>query len=90
MEHGHLVETYNKAQQLYNKKKYRAARKLFERVASEIYASDTDCSADIQLCNSSQENLDEMEELNLTRKSFYWILAVTIIAITLFTFFATK
>lgn len=90
MEHGHLVETYNKAQQLYNKKKYRAARKLFERVASEIYASDTDCSADIQLCNSSQEYLDEMEELNLTGKSFYWILVVTIIAITLFTFFATK
>jgi outer membrane protein assembly factor BamD (BamD/ComL family) len=90
MEHSHLVETYNKAQHLYNKKKYRAARKFFERVASEIYASDTDCSADIHLCNSSQEYLDEIEELNLKNYSIYWVLLVVVIIFSLLIYFATK
>jgi uncharacterized radical SAM superfamily Fe-S cluster-containing enzyme len=90
MEHGHLVDIYNKAQQLYEKKKFRRAKKYFEMITSEIYASDTDCVADMNLCNSSQEYLDDIEEHNLTRNIPYWILIVVIILISLSIYFLKK
>lgn len=76
MQHGHLVDVYNKAQKHYNKKNFRRARKHFRKIVSEIYASDTDCMADINLCNSSEDYLEEINELNLSSNLVVWILLV--------------
>lgn len=63
MEHGHLVDTYNKAQKLFYMKKYSRAKRLFQRIVSELYASDSDCVADMQLCGSSEEYLQDIDSL---------------------------
>ena len=76
MQHGHLVDVYNKAQKHYNKKNFRRARKHFRKIVSEIYASDTDCMADINLCNSSENYLEEINELNLSSNLMVWVLLV--------------
>ena len=76
MQHGHLVDVYNKAQKHYNKKNFRRARKHFRKIVSEIYASDTDCMADINLCNSSEDYLEEINELNLSSNLVVWVLLV--------------
>ena len=76
MQHGHLVDVYNKAQKHYNKKNFRRARKYFRKIVSEIYASDTDCMADINLCNSSENYLEEINELNLSSNLMVWVLLV--------------
>lgn len=76
MQHGHLVDVYNKAQKHYNKKNFRRARKHFRKIVSEIHASDTDCMADINLCNSSEDYLEEINELNLSSNLVVWILLV--------------
>ena len=76
MQHGHLVDVYNKAQKHYNKKNFRRARKYFRKIVSEIYASDTDCMADINLCNSSENYLEEINELNLSSNLMVWGLLV--------------
>lgn len=76
MQHGHLVDVYNKAQKHYNKKNFRRARKHFRKIVSEIYASDTDCMADINLCNYSEDYLEEINELNLSSNLVVWILLV--------------
>lgn len=76
MQHGHLVDVYNKAQKHYNKKNFRRARKHFRKIVSEIYTSDTDCMADINLCNSSEDYLEEINELNLSSNLVVWILLV--------------
>ena len=70
MEHGYLVEKYNKAQDLFNNEKYRSAKKLFRQVTAEIYASDTDCMADIHLCSSAQEYLNEISEIEKNKIGF--------------------
>lgn len=64
MQHGYLVGTYNKAQKLFYNKKFRRAKKLFEKITSEIYSSDTDCMADIQICGSAEEYLQEIETID--------------------------
>jgi hypothetical protein len=76
MQHGHLVDVYNKAQKHYNKKNFRRARKHFRKIVSEINASDTDCMADINLCNSSEDYLEEINELNLSSNLVVWVLLV--------------
>ena len=76
MQHGHLVDVYNKAQKHYNKKNFRRARKHFRKIVSEIYASDTDCMADINLCNYSEDYLEEINELNLSSNLLVWGLLV--------------
>lgn len=70
MEHGHLVETYNKAQDLFNNEKCRSAKKLFRQVTTEIYTSDTDCMADIHLCSSAQEYLNKISEIEKNKIGF--------------------
>ena len=76
MQHGHLVDVYNTAQKHYNKKNFRRAKKHFRKIVSEIYASDTDCMADINLCNSSENYLEEINELNLSSNLMVWVLLV--------------
>ena len=73
MQHGHLVDVYNKGQKHYDKKNFRRAKKYFEKIVSELYASDTDCMADIELCNSSESYLEEINELNLKSNLLLWI-----------------
>ena len=70
MQHGHLIEKYNKAQHHFNKKKCRRAKRLFESISAEIYASDTDCMADIHLCSSAQEYLNEISEIEKNKIGF--------------------
>ncbi len=86
MQHGHLVDVYNKAQKHYNKKNFRRARKHFRKVVTEIYASDTDCMADIELCNSSESYLEEINELNLKSNLLLWILLGVVTAVVIFLF----
>ena len=86
MQHGHLVDVYNKAQKHYNKKNFRRARKHFRKIVSEIYASDTDCMADINLCNSSEDYLEEINELNLSSNLVVWILLVLAAGMVIFYF----
>ena len=87
MQHGHLVEVYNKAQDHYHKKKFNRAKKGFEKIVSEIYASDTDCMADLNLCSSSESYLEEINELNLNRNLYVWILfGVVVTAVVIFLF----
>jgi hypothetical protein len=81
MEHGHLVEKYNKAQHHFNKKKYRKAKRLFESISTEIYASDTDCMADLNLCDASQNYLDEIDMLHTDKNILLWILTIVLLGI---------
>jgi len=87
MQHGHLVDVYNKAQEHYKKKHFRRAKNLFEKIVRELSASDTDCMADIELCNWSESYLEEINELNLNRNLLVWILlAVVTSAVVVFLF----
>jgi len=84
MQHGHLVDVYNKAQGHYKKKNFRRAKNLFEKIVTELSASDTDCMADIELYNSSESYLDEIKELNLKSNLLLWILLGVLIAVVIF------
>ena len=87
MQHGHLVDVYNKAQGHYKKKNFRRAKNLFEKIVRELSASDTDCMADIELCNWSESYLEEINELNLNRNLLVWILfgvVATVVVVFLF------
>jgi hypothetical protein len=86
MQHRHLVDVYNKARKHYNKKNFRRAKKLFEKIVSELYASDTDCMADIELCNSSEDYLEEINELNLNNNILGWIILGAVLIIILIYF----
>lgn len=87
MQHGHLVDVYNKAQEHYKKKNFRRAKNLFEKIVTELSASDADCMADIELCNWSESYLEEINELNLNRNLLVWILlGVVTSAVVVFLF----
>ena len=87
MQHGHLVDVYNKAQGHYKKKNFRRAKNLFEKIVRELSASDTDCMADIELCNWSESYLEEINELNLKRNLLGWILLGVVTAVVIFFIF---
>ena len=86
MQHGHLVDFYNKAQEHYKKKNFRRAKNLFEKIVTELSASDTDCMADIELCNWSESYLEEINELNLKSNLLLWILLGVVTACVIFLF----
>ncbi len=86
MQYSHLVDTYNKAQALYRKKKYRSAKRLFQRVVSDIYCSDTDCMADMQLCESSKEYLKEINQTVRGLIKYKWVKLVIFTALCLIYF----
>jgi hypothetical protein len=86
MQHGHLVDVYNKAQEHYKKKNFRRAKNLFEKIVRELSASDTDCMADIELCNWSESYLEEINELNLKSNLLLWILLGVVTAFVIFLF----
>lgn len=83
MQHSHLVDTYNKAQALYRKKKYRNAKRHFQRIVSEIYSSDTDCMADMQLCLSSKEYLKEINQTESGLIKYKWVLLAVLTVLVL-------
>ena len=89
MQHGHLVDVYNKAQEHYKKKNFRRAKNLFEKIVTELSASDTDCMADIELYNWSESYLEEINELNLKNNLLVWIL-LGVIASAVGVFFIFK
>lgn len=86
MQHSHLVDTYNKAQALYRKKKYRNAKRHFQRIVSEIYSSDTDSMADMQICQSSKEYLKEINQIQSGLVKYKWVILVIFTALCLIYF----
>ena len=93
MIHSNLTNKYYKAQDKLAKKKYKSARMLFYEIIIEITGSDTDSTADINLSNSAEECLNEINSILEERKlkqssrkyiytfSFLLILAIVVILI---------
>ena len=69
MRHYNLVSKFQKAEILFTKGKYKKASKLFFDIVIEITGSDTDSMADINLANSAQDYLDEIEHTSSQQKS---------------------
>jgi len=64
MEHYKLIAKYEKAQRHYEKGNYRRARSIFDMIVFEIYCSDSDSMADLQLCEYAEEYLSKIARMN--------------------------
>ena len=73
MRHSHLVDKYDKAQMHFKKGNYRKARRMFKSIVFELFSSDTDSMADIQLHNSAMRYLNEIEGKDLSLNKGYLI-----------------
>lgn len=69
MEHYKLIAKYEKAQRHYEKGNYRRARSIFDMIVFEIYCSDTDSMADLQLCEYAEEYLSKIGRMNIPKFS---------------------
>lgn len=87
MKHSKLVEKYQKGQRHFEKGNIRRAKWIFERIVFELSSSDSDSMGDINLHNSAQNYLDEIQQMNLPKSKLpLLILAIIILTILYFIF----
>lgn len=95
MRHYNQLSKFQKAETLFSKGKIKKARRLFFEVVIEISSSDTDSMADINLANSAQDYLDEIEHQTFSHKSkkssfkkyvviFIMLVLISVVAILIF------
>lgn len=81
MRHYDLADKYDKAVRHFEKGNYLRAKWLFESIVSEIESSDTESMADMNLCSSAEEYLEEIQEKGLDTGPKYIAMAILAIAI---------
>ncbi len=86
MRHSNLVNKYKKAQRHFEKGNYIRAKWLFESIVFEISSSETDSMGDINLHNSSEDYLKEINEKDLSINKTYLLLFILIIISTILYF----
>ena len=87
MKHSDLVEKYQKGQRHFEKGNFRRAKWIFERIVFELSASDSDSMGDINLHNSAQDYLDEIQQKNLPKSKLPLIIIGLIILTVLYFIF---
>ncbi len=85
MKHSNLIEKYQRGQKHFEKGNFRRAKWIFEQIVLELSASDSDSMGDINLHNSAQDYLDEIQQKNLP-KSKLPLLVLGIILLTVLYF----
>ena len=85
MKHSNLVEKYIEGQRHLKKGNYRRAKWIFERIIFELSASDSDSTGDINLHNSAQDYLEEIQQKHMP-KSKLPILIFGLILLTILYF----
>lgn len=87
MKHSNLVEKYQKGQKNFQNGNFRRARWIFEQIVFEVSASDTDSMGDINLHNSAQDYLDEIQQMNLPKSKLpLLILGIILLTVLYFIF----
>ena len=86
MRYSNLVEKYQKGQRHFEKGNFRRAKWIFERIVFELSASDTDSMGDINLHNSAQDYLDEIQQKNLPKSKLPLIIGMIILIVLYFIF----
>ncbi|MGL2986804.1 hypothetical protein ACSVH5_04330 [Flavobacterium sp. RSSA_27] len=90
MRHYNLIKKYDKAKRHYDAGNYSRAKSLFESIVFEISSSDTESMADLNLCNSAEEYLFEIEEKAFNEekspknRTLFFIFSLLILAIVLY------
>lgn len=87
MQHPDLIEKYKKAQKHFENGNFIRAKWIFEQIALELSASDTDSMGDIHLHNSAEEYLEKISEQKLSSLIIPFLVVVTLIIVIIIILF---